>query len=258
MIGVRLNVPGLEQVDVIESPPRDLSAIPLRSISSLLRFNPQGTSGHRVRVQGAVILQRRDRTLFVADESESVSVKTVEALPLRPGDRVEILGFPALGGLSAQLEDAVFRKIGEGLVPPPARITAAEALMGNHDTHLVSVEARLVNTTAAGNDLTLTLKSQDSIFEAQVEEATAARKLASLPLGSRLLVTGVCLVQADENRQPQTFQLLLRSPADVVILQKPPRWTLRHAIFGLGIMAALILAALGWVVLLRRQVQDKT
>ena len=258
MVGVRVYVPNLAQLKVIEPSPPDPFAISVRSISSLLRFTPQGASGHRVRVQGVVILKRRDGLLFVTDDAESVAVRTLQALALQPGDRVEVLGFPSFGEYSPSLADATVRRVAKGSAPPAISITAAQALQGSHDASLVRLEARLLDHAREGNDLILALQSQDVIFDARIEETGAVRQVGEIPLRSRLQVTGVCSVEADKKRQPRAFRLLLRSPADVVVLERPPWWTLRHALVGLGTMASLILAVLGWVVLLRRRVLEQT
>ena len=48
-VGARLFVPDQAQFEVLEPPPPDPFAIPLRPISDVLRFNLNGSSGHRVR-----------------------------------------------------------------------------------------------------------------------------------------------------------------------------------------------------------------
>jgi PAS domain-containing protein len=62
----------------------------------------------------------------------------------------------------------------------------------------------------------------------------------------------------DENRAPRSFRILLRSPEDIVVLQRPPWWSIKHAIWGLGIMVTIVLGALAWVGLLRRRVREQT
>ncbi len=76
--------------------------------------------------------------------------------------------------------------------------------------------------------------------------------------GSVISVTGVFLVQVDENNQPQTFRILLRGPGDLVVLRHASWWTLGHAVGVLTMLLAATLCTALWVVLLRNQVRQQT
>jgi len=258
LIGVMLYVPSLAYVQVVEAPPADPFDLPARPIDSLLRFTPQGGFGHRVRVQGVVTLTRLGRSLLLEDKTDSAYVQTVEWVSVQPGDRVEVLGFPAVGQQTPMLLDAALRTIGRETPPAPVLVTATEALQGSYDGHLVRTKARLVDSMLTPREQLLLLDSGSQLFNAQWEDARGIKEFSALGAGSRVQVTGICSVQQDENRQPRAFRILLRSPADVVLLERPPWWTLRHALLTLGIMAALILGVLAWVTLLRRRVRQQT
>ena len=82
--------------------------------------------------------------------------------------------------------------------------------------------------------------------------------------GSELELTGVCLAQPVENwnpslpTQPESFQLLLRSADDVVVLQYPSWWTLVAPGWMLGIVSVVLLAGFAWVFVLDRRVRQQT
>jgi len=257
LTGMILYVPSLAQVAVVEPPPDDPFSVPLRPMGSLLRFAPGGALGHRVRFEGVVALQR-GRSLVVTDKSGSVMVHLVEATPLRPGDRVGVLGFPAVGDYTPVVQDAVFRKLGSDAPPSSRSVTGAEALQGQYDAELVQLDARLLERVPREADAVLVLQAGTAVFDAHLERAKAANQLARLAPGSLLRVTGICQVEVDEARQPRAFRLLLRSPEDVLVLERPPWWTLRRALWGLGAMGAFILAALAWAEVLRRKVAGQT
>jgi signal transduction histidine kinase len=79
-----------------------------------------------------------------------------------------------------------------------------------------------------------------------------------------LELTGVCLTQNIENwnpsieTRPESFQLLLRSPADVAVIQYPPWWTLSRLLWMLGMMTVVLLAGFAWVFVLNRRVRQQT
>src|SRR5450759_3203820 len=52
---------------------------------------------------------------------------------------------------------------------------------------------------------------------------------------------------------PQSFQILLRSPADLAVIKTPPWWTATHIIFLLGMVAVASLSVSGVVLLLARR-----
>ncbi|MBZ5542911.1 MAG: PAS domain S-box protein [Acidobacteriia bacterium] len=258
LLGVELHVPSLAFVRVLEPPARDPFSLPVRPIRMLLGFAPRGARGHRVKVQGTVTLFQPGRALFIADGSAGLYVQTNQTTPLSPGDQVEVVGFPATGVYTPILEDALFRKLGSGPAPKPVEIGAAQALTGGYDAHLVRLKARLLSITAHVADPLLVFESDKTIFEVQMRSTDSRVEFPKLEPGSQIQLTGICSVETDVNRVPVSFDLLLRGPDDIVVLARPPRWTLKHALWGLAIMAALISAVLLWVFFLRRQVREQT
>ncbi len=257
LIGVILDAPNQDYVLVAEPAPPDPYALPVRPINSLVRFTPTGASGHRARVQGVVTLQQGG-SLFIKDQTESLHIETKQLTPVQPGDRLDVLGFPALTQYAPVLEDAIFRRSGSGPALHPLRITAQQALEGTHDAELVQIEARLLDRMARFGEQGLFLQAGQHIFTAHLEEAKAGSRLDSLLNGSLLRLSGICSVQVDENRVPRSFRILLRAPADIVVLDRPSWWTLEHMLWAVGAMAGLILAAMAWVVVLRSRVDEHT
>ncbi len=258
LIGVVLYVPKLAEIHVEEPPPADPFSVPVRPASSLLGFTPQGVSGHRVRVQGVVLYQRPTGGLFIKDETESLYVQTAQVTPLQPGERVDVLGFPALGELKPVLQDASFRRNASG-PPPIAAGLATEKLPGDtYDADLVRIKARLLGRPGDTSSQTLLMQSGNVIFNAQLEGTQSGDILSFLRDGSILQLTGICLVHADESGVPLSFRILLRSPDDIVVLERAPWWSLRYTRWLLGGMGGIILAALAWVTVLRRQVEQQT
>ena len=258
LLGAQLYVPSLDFVRVLEPPAHDPFSLPVRPIRMLLGFAPQAATGHRVKVQGTVTLFRPGRALFIEDGSGGLYTTTAQATPLTPGDQVKVAGFPAAGEYTPILEDAIFRKLGSGPAPKPVEIAAAQALAGGFDAHLVRLKARLLNSTAHATDPVLVFQSGTTVFDVQMRGASPATRFPKLEPGSQIQLTGICSVNVDDNRTPVSFRMLLRGPDDIVVLTRPPRWTLKHALWGLALMAALISAVLLWVFFLRRQVREQT
>ncbi len=256
--GIQLFVPSLENVQVKEESPSTPFAAPVRPIRSLLRFTRSGVFGHRVHVQGVVTLNHTGRAFFIQDESDGLYVQTDLAVRAKPGDRVDVAGFAAPGEYTPVLENSIFRVIGNGPAPTPIPVTEEKALQGDFDAELVELQAQLVNRVRRTGLQILTLQAGNLTFNAEMEEKGPADTLALLSDGSRIRLTGICKVQVGETRKPRSFRILLRSPADIVILQRPIWWTLGRVLWVLGVLAAAILAPLGWAAILRRRVQSQT
>lgn len=234
----------------------------IRRINTLLRYAPQEEHGHRVKVEGQVVLQQPGRALVIADDTQGLYVLTRQNTVVHPGDRVEVLGFPIAGEyVSPVLGEAVYRKIGEGQPVAPRRVTPGQGRLALNDATLVELEATLLNRVPRERDCILELQAGELLFHAEVYGTTGKNDaLAAIPNMSRVQLTGVCLVRPEQDEQAdpsQTFRLLLGSATDVRLLQRPSWWTAEHAFWVLGATGAAILVSLIWVAMLRRQVRTQ-
>lgn len=257
-IALEVLVPSIGDVAVVEQPPRNYFTLPLSSARSILRAAPNRAFLHRVRVQGVAALQRPGRSLFIWQENVGLLVKTRQNTPLRVGDRVDVAGFPALGEYGPILQDAVFRRIGSGDAPTAPVVTADEAFQGSYDAELIRISARLVDHSLREGQYLLVLGAGAITFVAEMDEALRWPGFTALENGALLQLTGVCSVQVDENRNPSGFLIRLRSPQDIVLLQRPSWWTAKHAALVVAGTGVVILVVLGWAAALRRRVRRQT
>jgi len=263
LFSIRLMVPQPEDLVIESAPSSEPFAIPTRPISSLLQFDPQKSYGHRVKVSGTVIYYEAGKLLYLQEGEEGVEVQTKAHDPLQLGDRVEALGFASQGEYTPVLQDAIFKKISTGPNHPPSHVTPDEALKGKHDCRLITVTARLLDRALHGTERYLILQEGGFIFQAYYRSAAGQDAFANLENGSRVSVTGVCKIepgewQAGDDWRAKAFHVELRSPADIVLLQSPPWWTLKKLLWIAGGLALLAMAALGWIGVLRRQVTERS
>jgi signal transduction histidine kinase len=262
LFSIRLMVPRPEDLVIEQPAPPEPFAITPRPINSLLQFAPEETYGRRVKVTGTVIYHD-GKMLVLQDGEHGLEVQTEDRGALQLGDRVEVLGFVGQGEYTPMLQDAVYRKVTSGNPPTPAQITPDEALIGKHDCRLVRVRAKLLDRAQYGAERYLILQDGDTIFQAHLKEATGENSLARFENGSHVAVTGVCRIDPGEwwagaDWRAKSFRIQLRSAADVVLLQAPPWWTLRRVLWIAGGLGFITLAAFAWVMVLRRQVTERT
>jgi diguanylate cyclase (GGDEF)-like protein len=83
--------------------------------------------------------------------------------------------------------------------------------------------------------------------------------MPKFPIGSRIQVSGVCFVESGGPWNTALwFELYMGSPGDVKVLALPPWWTVPRLLYVIGGLGVLIVAALIWGALLRRQVYRQT
>jgi signal transduction histidine kinase len=241
---------------VIDTPPPEPWSLPVRAISSLYTHHAKDQIDRRVRLHGIVTGTRvgqptlvEDITMhsrsqevrhkvYVRDETSAALIETDQPFELKPGDVIDVAGFPIVGSTKPRLQNAVIRRVAQGVAPAP-RILAHDALLAaDHDSELVRVDAVLLTevTTPAGRSLVL------KVFEASHDPQSTASSMG-LGSGARVAVTGI---YAFESGPPPSFRVLLRSAGDVVLLAAPPWWTERHSLV-LGVfMAVTGLIGLVW------------
>jgi PAS domain S-box-containing protein len=257
IIGVLLNVPRLDLIQVLRPAPRQPFDEPAKRLENVQTFSAGSTAGHRVHVSGIVTFRQPGQLFYLADEHGSLRVETRQNTPIQAGDHVDVIGFPGVADMHPVLQDASYRVIASGPVPPRPPVTARQVLEGDYDGARVAVEARLLEGPQARGNQSLLLDADGVSFLAlQFAPATGAAP-ASFPSGSLVRVTGIAEVQKDENGRNQSFRLLVDDAQDIALIRKPSWWTLPRTLEALGMSLFAFLAVLGWVLALQRRVQQQ-
>lgn len=126
LIEAVLSVSSLENVTVLKPPPRDLFAEPLMPIGKLMQYKAGTKYDHRVRVEGTVTYSKSGDNLILEDEGSALLVMTTQVSNIKPGDRIEALGFPTPKESGPILQDAVLRYLGSGLPPRPRPVKVGD------------------------------------------------------------------------------------------------------------------------------------
>ncbi len=256
IVGIQIYVPSPEFLRVVEPGP-DPAALRPRPIDELLRFSFGDSPGHRTRIRGVVTLTSPSGPSYVEDSGAGVKIVNHARMNLRPGDVVDMLGFGHSGSFSPEMRDAQVSLVERGRAPVPPSITADEALEGNYDSRLVSIDAAVVDQLSSSGQNTVMLQVGGKLFTAILDH----ERIPPLDPGSIVRVTGVCSIEAEGNlayRIPKSFSLVLRSASDVSVVRSAPWWSPGRLLAVLGSMAASLLAVLSWVAVLRRRVVLQT
>jgi len=259
-----VQVPRGVNVAIERTPPEKPFDSQPRPVASLLQFEQAAhRHGHRVHVRGIVVHHRPGTMLWVRDQDRSLRVESTQTDTLQPGDEVDVLGFPARGDYSAVLEDAVYRKISAQPAPAPHVLADVPNAL-RYDADLVQLEARLTDVRRFPDSLALTLEWRQTSVRAQMSLSDDAPAPAHWLPGSVVRVAGVCSVVTEGTGplgglwEPSSFQLLLRSPADLAVIQPPPWWNAERIVWVLSGFLALSVGAVAVIMQAsRRRLQDQ-
>ncbi len=259
ILTVTLFVPRLADFIVKEPAPANPFDQPLLPLNGIAQYRKDSSPGNQVHVKGIVTYQRKGEDLFLQDATGGLQVKSKLAASVYPGDTVEAVGFPAVENFLPVLEDAVFRKTTEPSAKlEPKAATLAELQKGLHHSDYVSLRGRLIDRLVRGAgegpeglDTQTTLVLQGSNFIFAVEKAMSPHNslLASIPIGSLLEVSGICLLESSDDGKIKSFRLLLPTSHDVRVIEKPSWLTPQHLLVSLAVVFVVLFVAIGWIVM---------
>jgi diguanylate cyclase (GGDEF)-like protein/PAS domain S-box-containing protein len=255
-LGAELWIPALSHLTVEQRGAADPFTLEDHPIGDLRRLAFGGGHQRRVKVVGTLSLAQPARGVFLQDGPDAVLVLAAPAVGLRPGDRVEAVGFLSLADDRLTLEEGLVRRAGEGIAPRPSPVSAEEAARGTHDARLIRLEAVYLGPLFGSGEPVLVFQEGDVVFNARLAAAPTAYTWPAPEAGSRVQLTGVC--SSLGAGRPRAFEVLLRSPADLVVLHPPSWWTAERVRWLLGGVSGVFVMALVWAAMLRRRVQRQT
>jgi signal transduction histidine kinase len=180
---------------------------------------------------------------------------TTQASDIKPGDRIEALGFPKPKESGPVLQDAVLRYIASGLPPRPRPVDMAEILSGSLNNNLVSIEGHLLRRLREPSREALLLQIGSTPLLAELRDPADRDPLRYLRDGSTIRISGVSIVEVDgpwhvggPTAGAISSIVLLRSPDDVQVVEPPSWWTTLHVIYIAVGLVILLLALLVLIV----------
>ncbi len=237
-----LAIPSGVSPSVSLPPPQD---VPMRRIDRLMAFSDKLDHGHRVRIHGVVTHVQAGEAIWLECDGSGIRVNIQDSTGYAIGDNVEVLGFPVRRqNYSPEMEDVVITRVSSGIAPKPMEIGSSASAL-DHDAGLITLEASAVEIMRVPRGLRLVLRDNQRDFIAHLHQESAESE-HGWQIGSRLRATGICSVSSVPlsnmlgTLDPREFELIVRSPADIVILQSPPWWTPERRSWLLATVSALL------------------
>ena len=117
-------------------------------------------------------------------------------------------------------------------------VTEEELLGGLHHADFITLKGKLIDRLTQGilsptgqSDAVkniLVLQNSNLLFTAEKETTRQSSLLASIPIGSVVEVSGICLLQSGEDGKITSLQVLLPASSNVRVLSKPGWLTSPH------------------------------
>lgn len=221
-------------------------------------FDAQATAFRRVKVRGQVGYADGAQ-IFLEDDGAGLRLLPSVRTELRPGDLVEAVGYPDIGRTALLLREVILRKTGAAALPPARPTKVSELNQSSLDSTRVSIQGKLLGWHLEQGAPVLEMQSGPHLYLARLLPGPTGP--VSLRVGSQLALHGVYVGRGANQHLttgPESFEVLLNSPADIVVLSQPSWWTLpRLLIFMGGLLVILVIAAI-WITQLRRLVEQRT
>jgi len=258
-----------DDLRVISPPPADPFAYP--PLERRIYVNPSEVAAlSRRTVRGTVLAVWSGRNLLLqTDDGRRTKIELTSDEPtVACGNRVLAAGYPATDPYRINLERARIKILENSSVGDEAgRNASARELL--HDKS----GQRRYNDNLFGELVTLCgivrsiqteaevpqriLLDCDSLF-VPVDVSGTPIASSEIPIGSKLSVTGRCLLEIDNQRhgnlfpQIKSLTIVTRKPDDVVILSLPSWWTPVRLTVVIGVILTVLAGAFTWVFALHR------
>ena len=260
-----LLVPSSEYLEIAKELPRDPFVGTLESTRSLTTENLLNQSRHRTRLQGTVTYADQ-AVVYVQDSFGGIRVELETVMPVDIGSAVDIVGFPDWGeDESVVLRHALLRVKATGAGVVPTVVSPIDAASGLFVNQLVRIRAVVSQTLGSAEGEPLELEANQRMFRVMLPGRRAS--VGEVPRGSIVELTGINVKEAglvqwvhasNTSSSILPLKLLLRSSADVAVLQKPSWWVVKRALLAVSFVGLVAVIASLWIHKLRQRVKQRT
>lgn len=221
----------------------------LRSMDVRQRFLPA------VHLRGRVLWRSADK-FVLEDRSGTILVQTPSTASFRVGERLDVVGFPAVVKGMDRLRDADIRKLGSTAPrrERPRQWTLAEALREGSDGDVVTLSGTLIAESAQNGFYTFTMEDQGGRFSVLAAASQESGQPLTIRPGAKVEATGTLRLLRYRGHRPESIQLLVESPDDIVIASGRVSWAELLLLLGVCLMLGIAF----WIIQMRRTLRAKT
>lgn len=250
MTGILMEVQSFSDVNVLKHASISPQSLPITPMDEVIKAYSIQDRTQRVRVQGTITYYQPGVAAVLQKDDKSLWLKTQYEQPLRIGDLAEATGFPDVQNGSLILTRAEIRDTASAAKVAPFFAPASDLALGAHAYDLVSSEGRLLMAVREAAQDEYVLVSNGQLFSAILKHPERGSDLAlspmkEVPIGSKLRITGICVLgNGDKVQGPVAFDVLIRSADDLTIIEGPSHFNVRNLSYLIGALL-VVLSAVG-------------
>ena len=273
-IGHTVSISKIEDITVLKPAPDNPYSVPLLDVNMVTDVSAINRLGRR-RIVGTVLARcSGGRVILKTDGGHIHDVHLLDGPVPSCGTRIEAVGLPEADYYQINLVDAIGRQAPGARISacPPVDVTLERMLTDGkgHDQINPSFHGNVIRTTGtlidiptreSGRDFAILKDKGGTIL---LDIASARQLLDTVSVGCRIRATGVCTVNRESSMALQRFQhvngitLVVRSPDDVEVLERPPWWTPVRLMAVVGVLLLAVVGFFIWNRLLQRVIDRKS
>jgi diguanylate cyclase (GGDEF)-like protein len=255
--GAVIYVARLEDLRVLKREGTSKTALPVTPMDRILEGHRVSDTSQRVRVHGTITYYEPGAAVVLQDGTKSLWIETHTRDDLTIGNQADATGYPAEHERILTLADGEIEDLHIPGVVKPLNATWEQLAFWStnspvgHENDLVSIEGRLVTKVREPSQDEYVLDAGGRLFSAIARHPgrDAGGPMALLPVGARVQVTGICTIPDLSAITPGgyvPFEILLRSPDDLVMVANPPLLSVRNLIIVAGVLLLVAVLATVW------------
>ncbi|MGA2168487.1 MAG: GGDEF domain-containing protein [Terracidiphilus sp.] len=264
--GILLHVSSFADVKVLKRAGASPLSLPVTPMDQILTGYHVQVLSQRIRVQGTITYYQPGSAIVLQNGKKSLWIQTHTIAPMHIGDLADVTGFPGLhDGFLTLTNGAIQDSLVQAPIPPQPATWRQLVLSGNV-FDLVSIEGQVVMEVREAAQDEYVLVSDGQMFSAiyrhpppisLVREPPPPMK--QIPLGSRIRITGICMLDDSNPFNAQVpFTILMRSYDDIAVVAEPSLLSIRNLTRAVSILLLVVIAAVVWGVTLNRKVRRQT
>jgi diguanylate cyclase (GGDEF)-like protein len=260
--GILLHVSSLADVKILKSADASPWSLPVTPMDEILSSYHVKNITQRIRVHGTITYYQPGLAIVLQSGVKSLWIRTQTVAPLRIGNEADATGFPDVqdGFLTLTNSEIHENPAYSPISPLPA--TRQELTASKHAFDLVSVEGQVVTAIRQASQDEYALVVDGYMFSAiyrHPDTPGALSPIAQIPVGSRVRVTGICVLDsANPFEREVPFNILLRSSNDIAVIAAPSWLSIGNLIRVVGLLLLIVAVVSFWGWTLRRKVRSQT
>ena len=249
--GVALAVPSPADIKILTRADAGLWSLPATRMGEIFSEYRVKNLSRRVRVHGTITYYQPSSAIVLQSGAQSLWIMTRVESPLKIGAEVDATGFPVVHDGFLALSNGEIQESPVYAPIAPLPVAVSNLAGSKHIFDLVSIEGQLVTEVRESSQDEYVLTADGQVFSAIYHHPTIDGSnlppMNHVQLGSRVRVIGICILGESKPFAGEVpFDILLRSPDDVVVVKRPSLMNVRNLILMVGLLLAVVAAVGGW------------